>query len=171
MYRNGLFTLISLSSLVFLAACLREPAGLRPAATMPNPASVYCAQKGGKLAFRQDVAGGVAGICVFSDGSECDEWAYYRGECQPGASSSATTSVALPTLSPIDPAAYQDWQTYANDTYGFSLRLPPDWTVDETTTGDPLLNGHLLNLHPQDGIEELNIRMTFRRVGEEVLSR
>jgi hypothetical protein len=23
-------------------------------------------------------------MCVFPDGSECDEWAYFRGECKPG---------------------------------------------------------------------------------------
>ena len=37
-----------------------------------------------KLEFRQDESGGVAGICTFPDGSECDEWAYFRKECQPG---------------------------------------------------------------------------------------
>jgi hypothetical protein len=41
--------------------------------------------------------------------------------------------------------------------------------MDEITTGDPLMNGHLLNLRPQNTAENLNIRMTFRRIGEEVL--
>jgi hypothetical protein len=53
--------------------------------------------------------------------------------------------------------------------YGFSLLLPPDWVVEETTTGDALMNDHLLNLHPRDASENLNLRMTFRRVGEGVL--
>ncbi len=51
---------------------------------MPNPASVYCEQQGGKLEIRTDSAGGEYGVCKFDDGSECDEWAYYRNECKPG---------------------------------------------------------------------------------------
>jgi hypothetical protein len=51
--------------------------------------------------------------------------------------------------------------------------LPEDWEVDETTTSDPLLAGHILNLHPkgispEETAMNLNIRMTFRQVGEEV---
>ncbi|MBN1428265.1 MAG: DUF333 domain-containing protein [Anaerolineae bacterium] len=63
---------------------------------MPNPASVFCEQNGGKLDFVQDASGGVAGVCVFPDGSECEEWAYFRGECQP--------EVAAETLEPAAPA-------------------------------------------------------------------
>ena len=32
----------------------------------------------------REEAGGTAGYCVFPDGSECEEWAYFRNECQPG---------------------------------------------------------------------------------------
>ena len=139
---------------------------------MPNPASVYCEQNGGKLEFRQDAAGGVAGSCVFSDGNECDEWAYYRGECKPVDSTptQAPTSAPsdVPTAMPIAPADYQGWWTYTNPTYGFSILLPLDWVVDETTTGDPLMNGHLLKLYPQNTGENINIRMTFRQIGEEI---
>ena len=31
-----------------------------------------------------DAQGGQSGMCVFPDGSQCDEWAFFRGECQPG---------------------------------------------------------------------------------------
>ena len=31
------------------------------------------------------------------------------------------------------------------------------------------MNGHLINLHPQDCVEPLNIRIAFRRTGEKVL--
>lgn len=170
MFRKALFTLRLLSALLVLAACIREPTAVAPAATMPNPASVYCEQHGGKLVFRPDAAGGVAGVCRFPDGSECDEWAYSRGECQPGdASASSMPPLALPTPQPIDPAAYEGWWTYTNDSAGFSLLLPPDWVVDTATTGNPLINGHLLNLHPQNSAAKLNIRLTFRHVGEAVL--
>jgi putative hemolysin len=52
-------------------------------ADMPNPASVHCDEQGGKLEIRTE-AGGEVGYCLFPDGSECEEWAFYRGECAPG---------------------------------------------------------------------------------------
>lgn len=51
---------------------------------LANPASVYCEEQGGKLEIRTDADGGQVGYCLFEDGSECEEWAYYRGECTPG---------------------------------------------------------------------------------------
>jgi putative hemolysin len=52
-------------------------------AGMPNPASVYCTQNGNKLEIRTAADGSQSGVCVFPDGSACDEWAYFRGECGP----------------------------------------------------------------------------------------
>jgi putative hemolysin len=51
---------------------------------LPNPASVFCEENGGILEIREDENGGQFGVCVFDDGSECDEWKYFRGECEPG---------------------------------------------------------------------------------------
>ena len=51
-------------------------------ANMANPASVYCTENGGTSEIRQG-DGGEVGICVFPDGAECDEWAFFRGECKP----------------------------------------------------------------------------------------
>lgn len=48
-----------------------------------NPASQNCIQKGGKLEIRTNSAGQY-GVCIFNDGSECDEWEFYRGTCQKG---------------------------------------------------------------------------------------
>lgn len=70
-----------------LAACSpRIPApGLIPTdipqANMQNPASVYCEQNGNKLEIHTADDGSQSGVCVFPDGSTCDEWAYFRGEC------------------------------------------------------------------------------------------
>lgn len=170
MFRKVLSALFLLSTIVFSASCIPVPISPTPEANLPNPASVHCEENGGKLDLRQDASGGVAGVCIFPDGSECDEWAYFHGECAPaGQSASSAAPTDLPTALPIDPADTQGWWTYTSATYGFSLRLPPDWIVDETTTGDPLMNGHLLNLRPQDAVNNLNIRMTFRRIGEETL--
>lgn len=49
-----------------------------------NPASVYCEEKGGKLEIRADADGNQYGICIFPDGSECEEWKFFRGECKKG---------------------------------------------------------------------------------------
>jgi putative hemolysin len=61
-----------------------------PQARMPNPASVYCAQQGNKLEISTAADGSQNGICIFPDGSTCDEWAYFRGECGPALQKSPT---------------------------------------------------------------------------------
>lgn len=53
-------------------------------AGIANPASVYCEEQGGNVEIKTDSSGGQAGICVFDDGSSCDEWAFFRGECNKG---------------------------------------------------------------------------------------
>ncbi len=58
--------------------------GAGGAAKMPNPASVYCTEHGAAIEIRTDATGAQYGVCRFPDGSECDEWAYFRGECAPG---------------------------------------------------------------------------------------
>lgn len=79
----------------------------------------------------------------------------------------ADTATVLPTSLPIDPALYEGWWTYSNSTYGFSLMLPEDWAAEEETGSDSPLNGHLVNFRPATGDE--NIRLTFRRQGEDTL--
>ena len=49
---------------------------------MANPASVHCEEQGGTVEIRA-TEGGEAGYCVFPNGSECEEWAFFRGECKP----------------------------------------------------------------------------------------
>ena len=44
-----------------------------------NPASTNCVEKGGTLVLEDST-----GYCVFDDGSKCEEWAFFRGECQKG---------------------------------------------------------------------------------------
>lgn len=84
MFRK-LFILMSLVMVVAsLSACTLKRVTPTPSANMPNPASVNCEEKGGRLDMRKDASGGEIGICVFPDGSECEEWAFFRGECQQG---------------------------------------------------------------------------------------
>jgi hypothetical protein len=76
--------------LVVLSACSTQtPQPVTATATqdttnMANPASVYCQEQGGKIEIRAAQDGSQYGVCVFKDDSECEEWAYYRGECKPG---------------------------------------------------------------------------------------
>lgn len=167
---------------MILGACTAAPVEQEtPAADMPNPASVYCEEKGGTLEIITEEDGSQSGVCLFPDGSQCDEWAYFRGECQPGDSLVEKEEI-LPAIegtpservfltpAPIDPAEYEGWWEYTHPEYGFSLQLPLDWVVDETTAEDPLLSGHKLMLHANPEIPGgPQIRMTFRQVGEDVL--
>ena len=66
-----------------------------PQANMPNPASVYCEQNGNKLEIQTAADGSQSGICVFPDGSTCDEWAYFRGECGPAIQTSPTPAMTI----------------------------------------------------------------------------
>src|SRR5512136_24445 len=73
-----------------------EPtATIIPPLNMPNPASVYCEKNGYTLEIRTAADGSQSGVCVFPDGSSCDEWAYYRGECGPAAENSLTPATTL----------------------------------------------------------------------------
>jgi hypothetical protein len=44
---------------------------------------------------RLAAAGNQNGICIFPDGSECDEWAYFRGECGPSAQASPIPAMTV----------------------------------------------------------------------------
>ena len=78
------------------AQTVPEPAATdMPQADMPNPASVYCEQNGNKLEIHTAADGSQSGVCVFPDGSTCDEWAYFRGECGPAAQKSPTPAMTV----------------------------------------------------------------------------
>jgi len=62
---------------------------------MPNPASVYCKQNGNRLEIQTASDGSQNGICVFPDGSTCEEWAYFRGECGSAAQESPTAAMTV----------------------------------------------------------------------------
>ena len=57
-----------------------------------NPASVYCKSQGGTVVIVTAADGSQGGRCRLADGSEVDEWEYYR-ESQP----TATSDAAPPT--------------------------------------------------------------------------
>ena len=48
------------------------------ASAIPNPAAEFCVKCGYRYEIRTDPQGNQYGVCVFPDGSECEEWAFYR---------------------------------------------------------------------------------------------
>lgn len=108
---------LALSSILVLslAACSASVAPTAPpveptpaaeptaAIGMPNPASVYCQEQGGQLEIRTAADGSQTGYCLFADGSECEEWAFMRGECAPGQTAATPAPTAQPGVPP--PAA------------------------------------------------------------------
>jgi uncharacterized protein len=91
------------------------PAGESPQADMPNPASVYCEEQGNKSEIRTAADGSQSGVCIFPDGNECDEWAYFRGTC----------GFAGFTPQPT-PEVVNGWRTYRNEVLGYSFQYPAD---------------------------------------------
>ncbi len=113
-----------------LAGCTTANDGLEPAlpdsggsASLPNPASAYCTAQGGTPEIRTDADGGQYGVCIFADGSECEEWAYFRGECAPGNTQLFETLWLLQSYAGQTPIAN------SNPT----LRIQSDWQIGGST--------------------------------------
>ena len=141
MYRGMLFSLLSLIGVALLASCSPQQTSPTAEAGLPNPASVYCEQNGGRLDLRQDATGGVAGVCIFPDGSECDEWAYFRGECKPGEAPVAPAPTVAPVATESAPSeaaifASDGCRVYRNEEFGYSFHYPADAEV--SAMDDPL---------------------------------
>jgi putative hemolysin len=71
------FALILISVLV-ISGCNKTENNTQIA----NPASEKCIVDGGKLDIETSTDGSQSGVCTLKDGSKCDEWSYYRGECK-----------------------------------------------------------------------------------------
>ena len=63
-----------------LVGCASAETTEETAVGLANPASVFCQEQGGQLEIRRE-SGGEVGYCLLPDGRECEEWAFFRGEC------------------------------------------------------------------------------------------
>jgi putative hemolysin len=80
--KNKIF--FSLAVSIFLPVMLIACATVRERElSMKNPASVKCIRDGGEL-LTVPSKEGEYGVCLFSDGSVCEEWEYFRGKCARG---------------------------------------------------------------------------------------
>lgn len=89
---------ISLAALAFLGLrgwfdasptliMIQPPLAEEPATApngLANPASVYCIENGGTIDIMAGWDSGQIGICTFTSGSQCEEWAMFRGDCPIG---------------------------------------------------------------------------------------
>jgi putative hemolysin len=105
-----------------------------PQANMPNPASAFCVEQGFKSEIRAAADGSQSGVCIFPDGSECDEWAYFRGECKPGDTLANSISTASPVATEPSPTvtaeiASDGWKIYRNEKFGYSFHYPADTNI------------------------------------------
>jgi putative hemolysin len=96
---------------IFLGACapaptpmLAAPPTLTPL-SIANPASVFCTGHGGKLEIVTARDGSQTGSCTLPDNTVCEEWAFYRGECGPGAASTPEATPPYPANSNPQAAA------------------------------------------------------------------
>lgn len=70
-----------MNKVLFITGLIVLLAGCTNQSQIANPASVYCVEQGGTVDIRNTPIGQV-GYCVFDDMTECEEWAYYNGECR-----------------------------------------------------------------------------------------
>jgi putative hemolysin len=94
--KNTLLLIVGLCLVasLFVAGCTQPAAPAQTLATttpvittavpatagMANPASVNCGKIGGTTGIKKDTQGNEYGMCTFTNGTSCDEWALYRGE-------------------------------------------------------------------------------------------
>ncbi|MDD1670286.1 MAG: DUF333 domain-containing protein [Methanomicrobiales archaeon] len=84
---------IILGLMILIAGCTQAPKGSEqltpgttpsvttPSSALANPAAVFCEEKNYGYEIRKNPDGSEYGVCIFPDGRECEEWAFYRGTC------------------------------------------------------------------------------------------
>lgn len=55
-----------------------------PETEVANPASANCVSQGGKVEMQKDENGSQFGVCIFDDGSRCEEWSLFKKNCAKG---------------------------------------------------------------------------------------
>ena len=71
--------IIAILSFLAISFYIKQNSLTNNNAMIANPASVYCKENNGTLEIRTNELGQY-GICIKNE-NECEEWAFFRGEC------------------------------------------------------------------------------------------
>lgn len=72
MYKSGILVMVAMA-----AGCTVSGPDPIMGLQLPNPASVYCIERGGSIDIKESPQGDVT-TCVLSDDTRVDEWEFYR---------------------------------------------------------------------------------------------
>jgi len=97
---------------------------------IPNPASQYCEKQGYTLTIITDQNSNQYGICKFNDGTECEEWDYFRGNCKPG-----DTKIAVPVDEDQCKSLGGEWGDPSHDIGKIGCNLPTKDAGNSCTDG------------------------------------
>lgn len=68
---------IIILGLFLLSGCAKQKGEVG----LANPASLFCEKNNGVVSIITDPDGSQRGECTLKDGTKCDEWKYFKGEC------------------------------------------------------------------------------------------
>ena len=116
------------------------------AVALPDLASIYCENQGYTLERRSDAQDNQFGVCTFPDGSECEEWAYYRGECAPANARVQTEPTTACEELPVGNSTPvpDEIISYINTDHGFAFEYPTIWTLEVAPQALKLTQGEAL---------------------------
>jgi putative hemolysin len=78
LFKSDKIMLVGAMAALLFTGCLAPQLFGSEKPRMANPASVYCANAGYRTQMRAGPDGSQYGICIFFDGNECEEWAFFR---------------------------------------------------------------------------------------------
>jgi inhibitor of cysteine peptidase len=120
----------------------------QPTAAIPNPAAKYCVDQGNQSEIRTGADGSQSAVCKFPNGTECDEWSYFRRECSPAQAIQVTEADqgkkftlnmgdSLVIVLDSNPSTGYAWVVKSVDEPVLSLAGEPVFKVDSGKLGAP----------------------------------
>jgi hypothetical protein len=106
------------------------PAVTTPGTGMANPSAVYCEEQNLTYEIRTNPDGSQSGVCILADGTECDGWEYYRGDCPAPAATMPGAGIANPSAVYCEEQGLK-YETRTNTTDGsqYGVCIMKDGTV------------------------------------------